>query len=341
MALEMYDEDDADLGIIQNRRVAIFGFDSAARAHAYNLRESGVEIVVSLDTDAGDDETKLRVQRAEEDGFPVLGYAAAADWADVVMLLLPAAEHRGVYDDFLAPHLDAEDALLVAHGTTLHFGQIKPTETTTVALVAPQASGERLRAQFENGKGVPCLVAVGQDPRGEGESIALSFAAALGCARAGIIRTTFEEESVTALFGQQAVLDGGLNELVISAFNTLVDAGHSPELAYFACVNKLRAAAEKLTAVGVKEARKRSANIAEYGGYVAGPRIVSDDAGKKMRETLDEIEDGTFTQSFFGDAHGGGEELDKLRDKTGGEKLDDAGCNARALMSWMPVEPED
>lgn len=331
MGLKTYYEDDADLSLIQNRRVAVIGYNAQAKAHAHNLRESGVEVVVGLAATGADNERET----AAEDGFPVVEYAEAADWAHLVMVLEPEYEIADSFGREIAPHLEAGDALFFAHGEGVHFEMVTLPQEVTVGVVAFQGSGKRVRRQFEDGKGVPSFIAIAQDPDGTGEKLALSYAAALGGARAGVMVTSPAAIAVSEIFGQQAITTGGVEALLTNAFDTLVGAGYPPELAYFNCVHGLSAAAEQIATGGFTALHEAESRTAEAGGYLAGGRVVGEDALKRLAEVLGEIEDGTFVRRRA-DLAGSDDKLEKARAERAAHPVEKAGADMRALMSWVP-----
>lgn len=331
MGLKTYYEDDADLSLIQNRRVAVIGYNAQAEAHAHNLRESGVEVVVGLPSEAARNER----ERAEEDGFPVLDFAEAADWAHFVMVVEPEYEIADAFAKEIAPHLEAGDALFFAHGEGVHFEMITPPKEVTVGVVAFQGSGKRVRRQFEDGKGVPSFIAVAQDPDGTGEELALSYATALGGARAGVMVTSVAAIAVSEAFGQQAITTGGVEALATTAFDTLVGAGYSPELAYFNCVHALSAVADQITTGGFTALHEAASSAAEAGGYLAGGRVMGEDARERLAAVLGEIEDGTFIRRRGEFAADSGK-LGKERAERAEHPVEKAGAEMRALMSWVP-----
>ena len=263
MAIELLYDDDADLSIIQGRKVAILGYGSQGHAHAQNLRESGVEVVIGLR------EGSKSAVKAQEAGFEVKSNADAAAWADVIMVLVPDTTQARVYSEDIEPNLKDGDALFFGHGLNIHFDLIKPADNITVGMVAPKGPGHLVRRQFVDGKGVPCLIAVDQDPKGEGRDLALSYAAAIGGARAGVIPTTFEAETVTDLFGEQAVLCGGTEELVKVGFEVLVEAGYEPEMAYFECLHELKLIVDLMFEGGIANMNYSVSDTAEFGGYLS------------------------------------------------------------------------
>ena len=332
MAIELLYDDDADLSIIQGRKVAILGYGSQGHAHAQNLRESGVEVVIGLR------EGSKSAVKAQEAGFEVKSNADAAAWADVIMVLVPDTTQAKVYSEDIEPNLKDGDALFFGHGLNIHFDLIKPADNITVGMVAPKGPGHLVRRQFVDGKGVPCLITVDQDPKGEGRDLALSYAAAIGGARAGVIPTTFEAETVTDLFGEQAVLCGGTEELVKVGFEVLVEAGYEPEMAYFECLHELKLIVDLMFEGGIANMNYSVSDTAEFGGYLSGPRVITADTKQHMREILSDIQDGTFTKRLIANVEGGNKELEDLRASYNNHQIEEVGSKLRDLMSWVKVD---
>ncbi|MCQ9349635.1 ketol-acid reductoisomerase [Corynebacterium sp. 5QC2CO] len=332
MAIELLYDDDADLSIIQGRKVAILGYGSQGHAHAQNLRESGVEVVIGLR------EGSKSAVKAQEAGFEVKSNADAAAWADVIMVLVPDTTQAKVYSEDIEPNLKDGDALFFGHGLNIHFDLIKPADNITVGMVAPKGPGHLVRRQFVDGKGVPCLIAVDQDPKGEGRDLALSYAAAIGGARAGVIPTTFEAETVTDLFGEQAVLCGGTEELVKVGFEVLVEAGYEPEMAYFECLHELKLIVDLMFEGGIANMNYSVSDTAEFGGYLSGPRVITADTKQHMREILSDIQDGSFTKRLIANVEGGNKELEDLRASYNNHQIEEVGSKLRDLMSWVKVD---
>lgn len=329
MAIELLYEDDADVTIIQERKVAVIGFGASARAHALNLRDSGVEVVVGLNEETADTDA------AREVGLPVMTIAEAAEYARVIMVAIPVAAQAEVFARDIAPHLYLGDVVLFDDAVSIHFGLVNPSSSVTVGFVAPKGPGDLVRRQFVDGKGVPALIAVGNDPRGEGRDIVLSYAAAIGAARAGIVPTSFEEAAVTDLFSGQVVLGGGLSELLKSSFDVLVDAGYSPEMAYLECVHELNGIVNALADGGLVGMRQAMSDVAEFGGYLAGERVVGEPSKEAMRAVLRDIQDGTFTRRLMADAAANNAELRQLRQRDAQHPMEETGAKMRSLMSWV------
>lgn len=329
MAIDVLYDNDADLSLIQGKKVAIIGYGSQGHAHAQNLRESGVEVVVGLR------EGSKSAEKAREAGFEVKTNAEAAKWADVIMLLAPDTSQAQIFTEDIEPNLKDGDALFFGHGLNIHFGLIKPAENITVAMVAPKGPGHLVRRTFADGKGVPALIAVEQDPQGNGKDLALSYAAAIGGARAGVIPTTFEAETVTDLFGEQAVLCGGLEDLIMSGFEVLVEAGYEPEMAYFECLHEMKLIVDLIYEGGIANMNYSVSDTAEFGGYLSGPRVIDEGAKDRMRDILKDIQDGTFTKRLVANVEGGNKELEGLRDKVAQHPIEKTGAELRDMMSWV------
>ncbi len=329
MAIDVLYDNDADLSLIQGKKVAIIGYGSQGHAHAQNLRESGVEVVVGLR------EGSKSAEKAREAGFDVKTNADAAAWADVIMVLAPDTSQAQIFTEDIEPNLKDGNALFFGHGLNIHFGLIKPAENITVAMVAPKGPGHLVRRTFADGKGVPCLIAVEQDPQGNGRELALSYAAAIGGARAGVIPTTFEAETVTDLFGEQAVLCGGLEDLIMKGFEVLVEAGYEPEMAYFECLHEMKLIVDLIYEGGIANMNYSVSDTAEFGGYLSGPRVIDDGAKDRMRDILKDIQDGTFTKRLVANVEGGNKELEGLREKVAQHPIEKTGAQLRDMMSWV------
>lgn len=332
MAIELLYDADADLSLIQGRKVAIIGYGSQGHAHAQNLRDSGVEVCIGLR------DGSKSAEKAKEAGFEVKSNSDAAAWADVIMLLAPDTSQKEIYENDIEPNLNDGDALLFGHGLNVHFGLIKPAENIVVGMVAPKGPGHLVRRQFVDGKGVPCLIAVDQDPKGNGKDLLLSYAAAIGGARAGVIPTTFEAETVTDLFGEQAVLCGGTEELVKTGFEVLVEAGYEPEMAYFECLHELKLIVDLMFEGGIANMNYSVSDTAEFGGYLSGPRVIDAGTKERMKDILTDIQDGTFTKRLIANVENGNKELEGLREEYAKHQIEETGSKLRDLMSWVKVE---
>ncbi len=328
-ALEMFYDDDADLSIIQGRKVGVIGYGSQGHAHSLSLRDSGVAVRVGLR------EGSKSAAKVSEQGLDVDTPAKVAEWADVIMLLAPDTSQAEIFANDIAPHLKSGDALFFGHGLNIHFDLIKPPADVTVAMVAPKGPGHLVRRQFVDGKGVPCLIAVDQDPTGEGEALALSYAKAIGGTRAGVIKTTFKDETETDLFGEQTVLCGGTEELVKAGFDVMVEAGYAPELAYFEVLHELKLIVDLMYEGGISRMYYSVSDTAEYGGYLSGPRVIDADTKERMRGILRDIQDGTFVNKLVADVEGGGKQLAELRKQNAEHPIEVTGKKLRGLMSWV------
>ncbi|WKD57799.1 Ketol-acid reductoisomerase [Corynebacterium capitovis DSM 44611] len=329
MAIDVFYDNDADLSIIQGKKVAVIGYGSQGHAHAQNLRESGVEVVIGLR------EGSKSASKAREAGFEVISNADAAAWADVIMLLAPDTSQAEIFKNDIEPNLKEGDALFFGHGLNIHFKLIEPADNVTVAMVAPKGPGHLVRRTFVDGKGVPALIAVDQDPTGTGRDLALSYASAIGGARAGVIPTTFEAETVTDLFGEQAVLCGGLESLILNGFEVLVEAGYEPEMAYFECLHELKLIVDLIYEGGISNMNYSVSDTAEFGGYLSGPRVVDAGAKDRMREILADIQSGEFTRRLVANVEGGNKELEGLREKVSSHPIEKTGAGLRQMMSWV------
>jgi len=329
----LYYDRDADLGRLRGRRIAIIGFGSQGHAHALNLRDSGLDVCVGLY------ETSRSWSKAEGCQLPVRSVDDATREADVVMLLVPDTAQAAVYCDHVRPHLGAGKTLMFAHGFNIRYAQIIPPAGVDVSMVAPKAPGHRVREVFAQGGGVPALVAVHQDASGHALDDALAYARALGCTRAGVLRTTFEEETETDLFGEQAVLCGGVSALVKAGFETLVEAGYQPEIAYFECMHELKLIVDLYYQGGLNYMRYSVSDTAEYGDYHAGPQIVTEETRRTMRRLLAEIRDGSFAHGWIDENARGRPQFARARQREMEHQIEDVG---RALRRMMPfVQPRE
>jgi ketol-acid reductoisomerase len=329
MTAEVFYDDDADLAIIQGKKVAVIGYGSQGHAHSLSLRDSGVEVVVGLQ-----EGSKSRA-KAEEQGLTVKTPAEASAWADVIMVLAPDTAQRKIYTESIAPNLAAGKALFFGHGLNIRFELIKPPADVTVAMVAPKGPGHLVRRQYVDGKGVPCLVAVEQDPTGEGLALALSYAKAIGGARAGVIKTTFKEETETDLFGEQAVLCGGTAALVQTGFEVLTEAGYAPEIAYFECLHELKLIVDLMYEGGISRMRYSVSDTAEFGDYVSGPRVINAETKAEMKRILADIQSGEFTRQLIEDDDNGRPLLTKYRQQGAEHPIEVTGKKLRDMMSWV------
>ncbi|GAB3940120.1 ketol-acid reductoisomerase [Corynebacterium tapiri] len=332
MAIEVFYEKDADQAIIQSKKVAIIGYGSQGHAHAQNLRDSGVEVVIGLR-----DGSKSAV-KAQEAGFEVKSVADAAKWADVVMLLAPDTSQAKIFKDEIEPNLEGGNALFFGHGLNIHFDLITPADDIVVGMVAPKGPGHLVRRQFVDGKGVPCLIAVDQDPQGDAQELALSYAAAIGGARAGVIKTTFKEETETDLFGEQAVLCGGLEKLMATGFEVLTEAGFAPEMAYFEVLHEMKLIVDLVWEGGIANMNYSISETAELGGYMAGPRVIDEHVKENMKAILSDIQDGTFVKAMLDDVEAGQPKMKAYREEYEAHPIEKTGAKMRDMMSWVKVD---
>jgi ketol-acid reductoisomerase len=325
----MYYEKDTDPGVLADQKIAILGYGSQGHAHAQNLRDSGLDVRVGLR--AG---SPSRAQ-ASDAGLRVLSTAEAVAEADVVMCLLPDTAHARVYALEIAPHLKDGDMLMFAHGFSIHFGTVVPPEGVDVTMIAPKGPGHLVRRTYEQGIGTPALVAVQQDATGKARARALAYGAAIGAARAGIIETSFKEETETDLFGEQTVLCGGISELIRNGYETLVEAGYQPEIAYFECLHELKLIIDLIYEGGLSWMRYSVSDTAEWGDYQSGPRVVDEHAREQMRKVLAEIQDGSFAKRWIAEAEAGFPEFLRLRGQAQTSQLEQVGRGLRQMMPWL------
>ncbi|HEY2723775.1 MAG TPA: ketol-acid reductoisomerase [Pseudonocardiaceae bacterium] len=329
MSAEIFYDDDADLSIIAGRKVAVIGYGSQGHAHALSLRDSGVDVRVGLP-----EGSKSR-PKASDEGLRVVTPAEAAAEADVIMILAPDTKQRSIYAEDIAPNLKSGDALFFGHGFNIRYDLIQPPSDVDVAMVAPKGPGHLVRRQFVDGKGVPCLIAVEQDPSGGAQALALSYAKAIGGTRAGVIKTTFTEETETDLFGEQTVLCGGMTALVQAGFETLTEAGYAPEVAYFECLHEVKLIVDLMYEGGISRMRYSISDTAEYGDLTRGPRVINAAVKEEMRRILTEIQDGTFAREWVSEDDNGRPNFNKLRAEGEQHPIEQVGGRLRGLMSWV------
>jgi len=328
----IYYENSADLDQIKGRKIAIIGYGSQGHAHALNLQDSGMDVRVGLH------EGSKSKAKAEADGLRVMSNAEAAAEADMIMLLLPDPIQAQVYAEDIAPNLNPGDTIMFAHGFNIRYGLISPPADVDVSMVAPKAPGHRVREVFLEGSGVPALVAVHQDPSGHAMADALAYAKGLGCTRAGVLETTFSEETETDLFGEQAVLCGGTSELVKAAFNTLVEAGYQPEIAYFECLHELKLIVDLMYEGGLSYMRYSISDTAEWGDYKSGPRVITDDTRAAMKEILSEIQSGAFAEEWMDEYQSGGKRYYARRAEEQNLQVEQVGKKLRKMMTFMDAK---
>ncbi|GLZ53688.1 ketol-acid reductoisomerase [Actinomycetospora sp. NBRC 106378] len=332
MSVEIFYDADADLSIIQGRKVAVIGYGSQGHAHSLSLRDSGVDVRIGLP-----ESSKSRA-KAEEEGLRVVTPAEAAAEADLIMILAPDTKQRQIYADDIAPNLKSGDAIFFGHGFNIRYDLIKPPSDVDVAMVAPKGPGHLVRRQFVDGKGVPCLIAVEQDASGQAQALALSYASAIGGGRAGVIKTTFTEETETDLFGEQAVLCGGTSALVQAGFETLVEAGYAPEIAYFECLHELKLIVDLMWEKGIYGQRYSCSDTAEYGDLTRGPRIINPAVKDEMRRVLTEIQDGSFAREWIAEDDNGRPNFTKLEEEGKAHQIEQVGAKLRDLMPFIPKQ---
>lgn len=328
--MQTYFDADVDAEFIKNKTVAIIGYGNQGKAHAENLRDSGVlRVIVALR------EGSVSTQKATQAGFEVMSADKAAALADVVMMLTPDETHAEIYQTALKDTMQQGATLMFAHGLNVHFGLINPRDDLDVVLVAPKGPGHALRAQFVDGKGLPCLVAVHRDVSGTAKTLVLSYAAALGGGRSCILETSFKQECETDMFGEQAVLCGGIVNLIHAGYETLTEAGYEPEMAYFECIHEVKLIVDLIHERGIAAMRHAISNTAEYGGYKTGERIITDDTRAAMKVVLDDIQSGAFVDNFMKDYHAGTPEITANRDREGKHPSEDVGKKLRSMMPWI------
>ena len=329
MPAQVYYEADADLDLLRDKMIAIIGYGSQGHAHALNLRDSGLSVTVGLY------EGSPSWERARNDGLGVATVRDAAEAADITMVLLPDTVHKKVYEESIAPVMRAGKTLMFAHGFSIHYGQVRPPEGVDVAMVAPKSPGHIMRRVYTEGAGVPALFAVAQDASGDAERTALAYAKGIGSTRAGALRTTFAEETETDLFGEQAVLCGGVTSLIKGGFETLVEAGYQPEIAYFECMHELKLIVDLMYQGGLNYMRYSVSDTAEFGDYVSGPRIVGPESREQMRRVLSEVRDGSFARRWIEENEQGRPSFERMREADRNHQIEQVGAHLRAMMSWI------
>jgi ketol-acid reductoisomerase len=331
----MFYDDDADLDLLNGKTVAILGYGSQGHAHARNLSDSGVDVVVGLR------EGSKSVEHAKAAGLRVESVADAASHGDIVCVLLPDERHHDVYEQDVRDGIAPGNLLMFGHGFSIHYGEIEPPPEVDVALVAPKGPGHLVRRQYLEGSGVPCLVAVAQNASGNALNLALAYAKGIGGTRGGVIETTFKDETETDLFGEQAVLCGGVSELVRAGYETLVGAGYDPKLAYFECLHELKLIVDLMYEKGITGMRHSISNTAEYGDLTRGRRIISDATRQAMQDVLGEIQDGTFAREWIAENRAGQENFQRMRAEQMGHQVEREGKQLRSMMSWIDTEFEE
>jgi ketol-acid reductoisomerase len=328
--MRVYYDRDADLARILDKKIAIVGYGSQGRAHALNLKDSGVKnVVVALRPGSA------TAKKVEADGLKVMSVAEASAWADAIMVLAPDELQRGIYNEEIAPNIKDGAALLFAHGLNVHFNLIEPKSSIDVLMIAPKGPGHTVRGEYEKGGGVPCLIAIHQNPTGNAHDFGLAYASAIGGGRSGVIETTFREECETDLFGEQAVLCGGLVELIRAGFETLVEAGYAPEMAYFECLHEVKLIVDLIYEGGIANMNYSISNTAEYGEYVTGPRIVTADTKAEMKKVLEDIQSGRFVRDFMQENAVGAPSFKATRRRGSEHQIEEVGARLRAMMPWI------
>jgi ketol-acid reductoisomerase len=328
--MRVYYDRDADLARILDKKIAIVGYGSQGRAHALNLKDSGVKnVVVALRPGSA------TAKKVEADGLKVMSVAEASAWADAIMVLAPDELQRGIYNEEIAPNIKDGAALLFAHGLNVHFNLIEPKSTIDVLMIAPKGPGHTVRGEYQKGGGVPCLIAIHQNPTGNAHDFGLAYASAIGGGRSGVIETTFREECETDLFGEQAVLCGGLVELIRAGFETLVEAGYAPEMAYFECLHEVKLIVDLIYEGGIANMNYSISNTAEYGEYVTGPRIVTPDTKAEMKRVLEDIQSGRFVRDFMQENAVGAPSFKATRRRGSEHQIEEVGARLRAMMPWI------
>jgi ketol-acid reductoisomerase len=328
--MKVYYDKDADLNIIKSKKIAIIGYGSQAHAHAQNLRDSGVsEVKIALK------EGSKSAPKAQNAGFEVLSNVEAAKWADLIMVLAPDEFQAEIYENELKDNLNEGAILAFAHGLNIHFNLIKARSDLDVVMIAPKGPGHTVRGEYSKKGGVPCLVAIAQDVSGTALSVALSYASAIGGGRSGIIETTFKEECETDLFGEQAVLCGGVTSLIKNGFETLVEAGYAPEMAYFECLHEMKLIVDLLYEGGIANMRYSISNTAEYGDFISGPKVVDAGSKERMKEVLSDIQSGKFVEDFMAEVKSGNKKFNQLRDEAKKHQIEEVGEKLRTMMPWI------
>jgi ketol-acid reductoisomerase len=328
----MYYDDDADLTLLDGKTVAIIGYGSQGHAHSLNLKDSGVNVVVGLR------EGSASEAKAKEHGLEVLPVADAASRGDLVMMLVPDELHREVYENDVKDGIAEGNMLLFGHGFSIHYDEVQPPPGVDVALIAPKGPGHLVRRQYLEGSGVPGLIAVEQDASGNAQALALAYAKGIGCTRGGVIETSFKDETETDLFGEQAVLCGGASELVQAGFETLVEAGYDPQMAYFECLHELKLIVDLMYEKGLAGMRYSISNTAEYGDYTRGKRVITDDTRANMKQILTEIQNGDFAREWIAENRAGQENFKRMRAEQAAGQVETTGKELRSMMDWIDTE---
>jgi len=332
--MKVYYDQDANLNLLKNKKIAVLGFGSQGHAHALNLKDSGMNVCVGLRKESAS------WPKAEAAGVAVKETADAVKWADVIMVLLPDQTQKKVYYEAIEPNLESGNVLAFAHGFNIHYNEIKPPKDVDVIMIAPKSPGHLVRRVFQEGNGTPCLIAVEQDYSGKAKEIALAWAKGIGGTKAGVIETNFKNETETDLFGEQAVLCGGSAELIKAGFEVLTEAGYPPELAYFECMHEMKLIVDLYYEGGLSRMNYSVSDTAEYGGMTRGPRIITEDSKNAMRQALKEVQDGSFAKEFIKENEEGQSNLKKMRQQNAEHPIEKTGAELRKMMSWLPRKKE-
>ena len=324
----LYDKD-VDLDVLNDKNIGVLGYGSQGHAHALNLKDSGLNVRVGLRPDSASK------PKAEAEGLTVQTVSEVSEWADIIMILLPDQHQKKIYEEEIAQHVTAGKTLAFGHGFNIHYGQISPPEDINVMMIAPKSPGHLVRRMYQKGEGVPCLIAVHQDPSGITRDLALAWAKGIGSTRAGALETNFKDETETDLFGEQAVLCGGSAELIKASFETLVEAGYEPELAYFECMHELKLIVDLYYEGGLSRMNYSVSDTAEYGGMTRGPRIITGEAKARMKDVLKEIQDGSFAKEWIAESESGQKEFQKLRESNQNHPVEKVGAKLRKMMLWV------
>ena len=328
--MRVYYDRDADIGLIKSKKVLVIGYGSQGHAHAANLRDSGVKnVAIALKSGSHS------IEKAKKAGFDVKEVSDGAKWADVIMMATPDELQADIYNESLKENMTAGSAIAFAHGLNVHFNLIEPRDDIDVFMVAPKGPGHTVRSEYLRGGGVPCLIAINKNSTGNAHDIGLSYACAIGGGRSGVIETTFKEECETDLFGEQVVLCGGLVELIRSGFETLVEAGYAPEMAYFECLHEVKLIVDLMVKGGLSQMRDSISNTAEYGDYVSGKRLINSDTKKEMQKILKDIQDGTFAKNFVEECDKNKPLMTKLREENSKHEIEKVGKGLRSMFSWL------
>ena len=327
--MKVYYEQDANLDLLKSKKIAVLGFGSQGHAHSLNLKDSGMNVCVGLRT------SSATWQKAEKAGVAVKTVADAVKWGDIIMILLPDQNQKAVYDSEIVPNLKSGDTLAFGHGFNIHYKQIVPPADVNVMMIAPKGPGHLVRRTFLEGSGVPCLIAVHQDPSGNTKDLALAWAKGIGGARSGVIETNFKDETETDLFGEQAVLCGGSAELIKAGFETLVEAGYPPELAYFECMHEMKLIVDLYYEGGLSRMNYSVSDTAEYGGMTRGPRLITAETKKEMKKILEEVQSGKFAKEWLEEYNSGASKFNQLRKENREHSIEVVGAKLRGMMSWL------